>query len=174
MKENQRIRVTKKMLKETLIDLLQTKPITKISVSEICEKSELNRTTFYKYYSNEYSLLEEIENDTLQVIKEYMTTHNNGLYDFLTYLKENKELAKILFCSDIYQEFPRKVFTLLGLLDMTDVILKKNQAGRDNERTYYFVCYGGYAIIREWINNDFDCSPKELSKFFQNIVQKII
>ena len=62
-KENQRIRLSKKMLKDALIEILQTSNFQNLSITEICSKAEINRTTFYKYYSNERDLYDEIESD---------------------------------------------------------------------------------------------------------------
>ena len=45
--ENQRIRLTKTLLKNALLVLLGKKPIERIAVSEICAKAQVNRTTFY-------------------------------------------------------------------------------------------------------------------------------
>ena len=47
--ENQRIRLSKTLLKNALVHLLQKKPLNKISVLEICETAQINRTTFCKY-----------------------------------------------------------------------------------------------------------------------------
>ena len=61
--ENQRIRLSKTMLKNALIELLKTKNIEKISIYELCGQAQINRTTFYKYYGSQYDLLADIEND---------------------------------------------------------------------------------------------------------------
>ena len=64
-KDNQRTRLTKMLLKNSLIKLLYKKPIYQISVSELCSTAELNRSTFYKYYGNVQDLMKEIEDETL-------------------------------------------------------------------------------------------------------------
>ena len=45
--ENQRIRLSKTMLKNALIRLLANKSIDKITVYELCAEAQINRTTFY-------------------------------------------------------------------------------------------------------------------------------
>ena len=59
--ENQRIRLTKTLLKNALLALLEKKPIERIAVSEICAQAQVNRTTFYKYYGSQYDLLAEMK-----------------------------------------------------------------------------------------------------------------
>ena len=63
-KENQRTRLTKMLFKDGLIALLQKKTIYQISVTELCEAAELNRSTFYKYYNNVRDVLTELEQET--------------------------------------------------------------------------------------------------------------
>ena len=63
--DNQRTRLTKLLFKNSLIKLLHKKTIYQITVSELCTESELNRSTFYKYYGNVYDILEELAEETL-------------------------------------------------------------------------------------------------------------
>ena len=51
-KTDRRILKTKRALRESLLYLLKEQPIQKISVSRLCEKSDINRSTFYTYYSS--------------------------------------------------------------------------------------------------------------------------
>ena len=63
--ENQRVRLSKMLLKNALIKLLKEKPLEKITIYELCAEAQLNRVTFYKYYGSQYDLLTDIENDCL-------------------------------------------------------------------------------------------------------------
>ena len=60
-KENQRVHISKMMLKNALLALLEKKPLERITVYEICQIAEINRTTFYKYYGNETDSAADIE-----------------------------------------------------------------------------------------------------------------
>jgi len=56
-KEDRRTLYTKSVVKRSLLELMQVKPISKISVSEICKKADINRNTFYHYYYGPENLL---------------------------------------------------------------------------------------------------------------------
>ena len=58
MKTDARVKYTKMVLKKALLELMQHKPVNKITVKEICERAELNRATFYAHYSDCFDLLE--------------------------------------------------------------------------------------------------------------------
>ena len=44
---------------KALLSLLEKKPFEYITISEICEKAEVNRSTFYLHYENTSDLLKE-------------------------------------------------------------------------------------------------------------------
>ena len=52
-----RTRRTIRKLENAFIDILETKNIDDVSVSEICSNAHVNRTTFYRYYRNQYDII---------------------------------------------------------------------------------------------------------------------
>ena len=60
---DRRTKYTQKVIKETFINLLEEKEITKITVSEICKIADINRATFYRYYLDVYDLLSNIQKE---------------------------------------------------------------------------------------------------------------
>ena len=66
---------TKKMIREVFIKMLNERPLNKITVKDIATACEINRNTFYYYYTDIYALLSEIFQIELQtVIDEYNDT----------------------------------------------------------------------------------------------------
>ena len=60
-KKDRRIQYTRNVLGQTLVQLLHSKPIEKISITEICKLADINRATFYLHYHSPYELLSEIQ-----------------------------------------------------------------------------------------------------------------
>lgn len=54
-----RVRRTRKLLWEALMTEMEQRPFEQISVSEICARAMVHRTTFYKHYEDKYALLEQ-------------------------------------------------------------------------------------------------------------------
>jgi AcrR family transcriptional regulator len=54
-----RVRRTHKLLWEALMAELSERTIEEITVSDICERAMVHRTTFYKHYEDKYALLEQ-------------------------------------------------------------------------------------------------------------------
>ena len=67
--ENQRVRITKMLLKDALTKLLYEKKIEKVTVSELCEAAGVNRSTFYKHYGSQFDVLDDIEKDFFMLRK---------------------------------------------------------------------------------------------------------
>ena len=66
---------TKKKIREEFIKILNERPLNKITVKDIASACEINRNTFYYYYTDIYAILSEIFQTELQiVIDEYNDT----------------------------------------------------------------------------------------------------
>ena len=74
-KEDRRIAMTKRLLKAALIELLKEQDIYHISIRELCERADVNRTTFYKYYGSQFDLLTDMEKDMLDFIAKAIERH---------------------------------------------------------------------------------------------------
>lgn len=60
-----RIVKTKENIKRAFQELIKEKSFSKITVTNIIEKSKINRSTFYKHYEDKYKLRESLINETL-------------------------------------------------------------------------------------------------------------
>ncbi|GAA0124436.1 TetR/AcrR family transcriptional regulator [Clostridium sp. CTA-19] len=66
---------TRKMIRDVFIKMLNEHPLNKITVKDIATACEINRNTFYYYYTDIYALLSEIFQTELQtIIDEYNDT----------------------------------------------------------------------------------------------------
>ena len=66
---------TKKIIREEFIKILNERPLNKITVKDIASACDINRNTFYYYYTDIYAILSEIFQIELQiVIDEYNDT----------------------------------------------------------------------------------------------------
>ena len=64
---------TKQVIRQAFIELLNERPLDKISVKDIAERSTVNRNTFYYYYADIYALVEEIFQTETQLFMESCT-----------------------------------------------------------------------------------------------------
>ena len=80
--EDKRVKKTKKYLKDTLIKLLDEEPFEQITVTQICDRADISRITFYTHYADKYDLTEDIFQDMIKIgTNDYLErekTHNKG------------------------------------------------------------------------------------------------
>ena len=102
MKTDARVKYTKMVLKKALLELMQHKPVNKITVKEICERAELNRATFYAHYSDCFDLLESIEEELFEQFERSMQSYIRsfdiaGLVDGLYRIVQGRSLPPCVF-----------------------------------------------------------------------------
>lgn len=71
-KESQRVMETKEKIRDAFFELYGSKKIEKISIKDITEKAQLNRSTFYMYYRDIYDLLEKTEDEMRDELAGYI------------------------------------------------------------------------------------------------------
>lgn len=82
--EDKRIQKTKQKLRETFIQMLQTKTFDQITVTELCDAAQMSRITFYAHYNDKYDLLEALMQQLLDSATadfEQMQRKNNPKHD---------------------------------------------------------------------------------------------
>lgn len=169
MPENRRVRMTKKMMKDAMLELMENQPLEKISVTDICENADVNRSTFYAYYEDAGQLLAEIENDVLNqlpvspdTIDGYSDTKFlNTLETFFEYVRDNERLFRILIVQRDSSSFHLKLLNTV----MEKYSIPKNQNGTKPDRYAYLFCLSGVmGIMKEWIVDGFPVSPREFAQ----------
>jgi len=93
------------MLREGMLRCLEAKPLSKITVSDLCRESGINRATFYNHYSAPVEILKELGREYgSQLMTIYASGYDRdggddrrALEAGLTYLAERKQELKVLF-----------------------------------------------------------------------------
>ena len=174
---DRRIKYTKKVIKDTLLELLDEKDIKKITVSEICKICDINRATFYRYYLDVYDLLDKIEEEFVNELKEASDKHVTEEYSvgsfaniLLSVFVENKKLVKLLFNSK------STTHILNDILEIAYVKCKEkwekdlpNLKEEDVEYASMFIFNGALGIINFWIKNDFNKECEEISNIIEQL-----
>ncbi len=176
--ENQRIRISKSMLKTALITLLKEKPLNQISVYELCQVAQINRTTFYKYYGNQTDLLHEIETDLLtqldEDLKNIVAQNQNPIHSVLNQLFEQRETFCILVNSLPSHDFASHLFALPSIRmifqNMTD---DRNYSDTEAKYIRQFVFQGTFSILYNWLNSQHPESVDEIAEVLKLLKNKL-
>ena len=165
------------MLKESLIGLMANKSIHKISIREICDRAQINRTTFYKYYGSQYDLLKEMENEALTQVDSYLGAGEGNNMDLLTkivaYIHDNLNLCRLLINNAVNSEFAEKLFNLPKIKRLLSEQLSVQYNSDELDYMYQFVVNGGFSIIKRWINKDQREAPERIAVVLVNALSRL-
>lgn len=169
MAENRRVKMTKWLLKDAILMLLETRSLDKVTVTDICAAADVNRSTFYAHYEDVYQLLREIEDGMLERVPELPIPYGNQpdqqglerLREFLDYVKSNARLYRVMLIRrDGGAFFNRAVGAMMAAARRSGPI--------GDERLMRYDCAyrlnGTIGIIREWIEDGFTMTPEEMAR----------
>ena len=169
--ENRRIRMTKKLIKDALVSLLQKKTLDKISVREICDVADVNRSTFYDHYEDIYALFREMENDFMsQIPKDYSSIGTDRqFYELVRFVRENESLyVAIRKYSDLFGE------------KLTQIVLENYHAdgGRQNDRLMtemkvIYVVNGSCYLLDDWIKRSYYCTAEQMAAILMKLANGV-
>ena len=176
-KDNRRVKLTKQLLKDSLCELLEQESIHEISVRTLCENADVNRSTFYKYYDSLYDLLKEMEDDFLEEIEKSLSAGNaeitNRLPHILCYISSNVKMCKLLLNSNIDLDFPKRLLNLPSIMQNMNKITSVTDDSFEISYLHDFMLYGGYQIIKRWVNEDCKIPPEKMVLMLENVFRKL-
>ena len=168
------------LLQNALVDLMLEKAVGKISVKELTQKADVNRSTFYLHYLDIYDMLEQMENEFVETIQGFF-------HDFFTplptsmpltlfvniseWLEQDKEYyVKLLRGSAsgyIFEELESRIrdefLTLLYLIFLDEESL-------DLRTRVNFTVSGTVGVLRMWVMEGGNISLVELSETIDDIL----
>ena len=93
---------TKRAIKSAFAEMLsEYKEISRISVSELCERADISRSTFYTHYDDTYSIAQDYENELIDRFFDNAKLVSASSAEkfaeiFFEYIRENDENYKLL------------------------------------------------------------------------------
>jgi AcrR family transcriptional regulator len=177
LKNDRRIRKTKKALSQSLTKLMIEKPINKITITELTELADVNRSTFYLYYQDIYDMVDKIETemmDEFQAALQKLFLHEQNTDNILSfflfvfdYVKENADFCKVLLGKDGDYNFLNKFKKVIT--ETHPPIVNKNDRFQSN---YFmpFAISGCIGVIQQWLQEDMVVPPEDISKFVIELI----
>lgn len=167
---NRKIQMTKKFIRLALFECLKEKDINKITISSLCEKADINRSTFYKYYGSQYDVIKEMEQEVIQLINEQLNDQpkETSFIQLLQFLKSNKETIKIFFECNVDNEFPKQVLALDSINNQLE------QVSQNDPYIKNYILFGSLATIQQWIDAGCIESCEEIANIINSIVDKLV
>ena len=159
-KTDYRVRLTKQIIRESLVPLMKMYPVSRISIKMLCEKAGINRSTFYAHYADVYDLLYQIQQECIRELSAHISgsafSEQNKLTvlameQILSYAKKNAELFEVLLGENGDFAFQREIMRLAQQKTINELQRMKQLAPGVSEYLQYFVVNGALSVIQKWL-----------------------
>lgn len=171
-KDNQRARLTRKLLKEAYMSLMGEKPTGKITVKDICDRAEINRSTFYLHYAEANDILMELEDETIESVRgaiaevaamdEPSPDVSDSLTRFLQYIRRNEELFRTFLVENSDPHFRKKFLNVAR--EIAEAAFRVEIEPEKKESVYLYIVSGCLEVLTDWIRSGFALPERALSE----------
>ena len=157
---NKRKKESQEKIEKTFLQLIQTKEVEDITVSDICKISSLNRSTFYANYLDIYDLVDKV-NIRMQTefanvfLSDSESGHNPQSYlKMFRYIKENQIFFRTYFKLKFDATSP--------ITQFPEDLAQKFYNNKYIDYHCEFFRAGLNAVLKKWLNNNCKESPEEI------------
>lgn len=178
-KNNQRSRLTRMLLKNSYMSLVRERPVGKITVKDICEGAEVNRSTFYLYYNEPNDILMELEDETISLVEDSLYSigaseetspdAQSYLLSFLREIRKSGELLKTLLVENSDPHFRRKLQAVA--LKMAESAFNVDLESESKSATYLYIVSGSIELIIDWLKSDYATSEQTMCKLLYKLCE---
>lgn len=155
-----RIKKTRRSIIDAFLELRAKKPLEKITVKELCERAEINKSTFYCHYMDVYGLQDQLETEVIMSIVDDLSTPEDLFQEprklvalWHEAFRAKESLIKTLFSDSREMYFVEKVEKAIK-----DRAFEKYPKLRNNPKlnvAFTYTIYGGFfAFLRNSQYND--------------------
>lgn len=175
-----RVRYTKKVIRDAFLSLLREKNVRQITVTELCALADINRATFYKHYRDVFDLLEQIEAEALEYLRDTarQVQGKDAMGRFVRLLERAREHHKefaVIASENGDPHFSRRVSVCLYEAARS-AVLRNLPAGTEEEKTMTcrFLEGGGSGVLDFWLCGGMRQEPEEVARFIFCLSRTVI
>ena len=174
--ENLRVVISKKMMKDGLLRCLKSKDINKLSISELCRESQVNRATFYNHYNTPKEILTEIiwdyAKDVQKIAEQYKDAPaEERLTKCLSYVYDNKDSILTVIDANVDDKTAAANLEAMrfGLRQLADIRSVMDLDDQEYDMVAVYYCRAIQFLMRKWLREDTDKSPKEIAELMMKL-----
>ena len=171
---DRRVKRTKKLLRDSLFALLQEKSINEITVTELTEVADINRATFYFYYTDIFDMLNQIQNEAYELFEDVLQGAEDCadtpeafvkyVENILTFCKQNTAIARFVITREYTNN---KVLTKIKKLLAKNVPVAKEQYTHEDPRRFIlnFALNALTGTVVDWMDDWMTIPPSIMAEF---------
>jgi AcrR family transcriptional regulator len=176
-KTDRRVAYTRMALRNALVELMQDQHISGITVKSICELADVNRSTFYLHYHDQYDLLHQMEQEVLGTLGTRLNAQRDAgdenpmsiaaLTEILEYARENSGLAHVLLSENCDFAFRQHIMELVQAIA---IWIDPAQSERIRDYVIVYSVSGCIAIAEKWLKDSMVEEPREIAQLIFQVL----
>ena len=180
-KQDRRTRYTRTALRESLMELMLQKGINKITIKELCQRADVNRSTFYAHYRDQYDLLRQVEDEILDEINAnlaYFDMNNSDgtfriLENIFRYIQDNSSFCRLLLSERGDVTFQKRVMDLCQGRYMEQWLSSPRDIDPETaEYLYLYLVNGSIGVVQNWLRTEMEKTPSEMAELLLRFINQ--
>ena len=180
--DDRRVRQTRELLRRAFMTLLAQKPLEEISIKELCDLAQVNRSTFYAHYTDLRDLLRQIEDEMFEDFRKALDTlyqpGQDGLEPVVVTtgvfqcLKDNSDLCVVTLGPHGDKNFALRLLQCGREYCFQNYAFYFKGATRQQvEYCYAFISSGCIGLLGRWLEDGMQMEPAQLARLAEGIIQ---
>ncbi|WP_143315006.1 TetR/AcrR family transcriptional regulator [Clostridium sp. HBUAS56017] len=171
---------SRRLIRQAFVDLMQEKNLEKITVTDIVTRAYINRGTFYAHYQDTRAVIEQIENDIIEKLLEFLgESHYKNFFQnplplllkISKWLEDDLDFYKILINSNGSEQFLVKLKNIfVNYMENDSDIQKHIKKTPEFLIQAHFFTGGIINIFQVWCRGEIESSLNELSIELSKII----
>lgn len=160
-----RVVKTRQNVRYALLELMKEKPFSKITVTDISNRAQINRKTFYRHYSSPDEVIAEIEDEILagfgEIMKKTGLDLGAAVRYFANLVREYREILSVMIRQT--PELPYIIdFENKLCMQAAKIAMKRSGITDENlaETLSRYIISGTLSLLKDWVehgcNEDLD------------------
>lgn len=171
---------SRKLIKVALLQLMLKNDISRIKVKELIEIADISKGTFYAHYTDVFNVLEEIENDNIKLLRDYLQAQPRVelINDFSPFIlkvfnniEANLDFYKILFATKNANSFLNKMQKVFVDYMMEDHLMLTKLRSKEEAMLFFsFISIGTANLLQDWFNCECEIPLEGLAKLLNECI----
>ncbi|SDW84189.1 transcriptional regulator, TetR family [Marinococcus luteus] len=173
---DRRIKKSKKAMQQALLEWMEEKDFKSITITNIVQRADVNRGTFYKHYDYKEQLLEDIMDEITADLKEAfrkpykskamlelpeLTAPSVKIFE---HVLKHDHFYTLVIASNMLTGFQYKLVSILRGLVLEDLLQAAGDEGIDQRLQAGYHSHAIFGLIVEWVHGGFEHKPDYMAE----------
>ncbi len=175
--EDRRSRKSEQAIEDSFFELIKEYDISKISVTKICQRADINRSTFYAHYEDLNHFLDSLEYKMADILydctRQYHYDQDSGAFMEAIFqnMAENKTLFSYLFREES-SGLSKKILMERLMAQTIPIWCRKSDVTKEQAKMIFIFIYEGMsAVLKYWVDSNYEQDISVIRELCENVAK---